>query len=1145
MDDEGDDVVDYDWIDGLDLDVDSASLLLPIESSLDNNASGVGAEKHDDDDDAFHTAAEDDADDVAEENDAEEDAATGSSSRAVTFHLTGGSPAHYSDDVNDGDGRPSSDYDLGLMTQPEEEEGGGGDGDDSSSDGCEKDDGEMPPSTPSGSVVNSPSGSTYPSRMATSRQVKQSPSAPPTHGAADYDEVEPLRSPSPLTKTTHQQSPSSPLDYAKFDEVEPLQSPSPLTAMTPQQSPLLPPPTTDCPKDCDEMEPPRTTSPLTTMTPRQTQPSSPPPPTNHAKDYDEIEPLRSPSPPTAMMSQQMQPPPPPPTGITNGYDEVEHIGTSNVDSTGDDHPPVSSNLDAKYDAVDVGESSINFDGDERNAESFDFITDTPPVVDDGSGTRLLVHKMEMKKRAIYRSLLHLSDNSYSFVYGETSENSRDSKVMNDDDEPGLPYIGPDLKEQYELLRTLLRKGLLGSTDDDVEDYCNEGRDDDDMTTKTTNGKAAEESREKDNGQPSLSIHVNPFIPRIKSNVSAILMGPRGHGKSLVLERCLASLSRLAGKRKECVMERMTQEQQSDQAEDIFGQASFRVVRLNGLLFQGDSAVACTQEIARQIGVMSREERRRSRKIIKRKRSHTQSVADLKTPNSSKRLSRKEKSAANTSGRIKLLRINSPATPLLSDDLTQTPTDDYESHDLRIRRSGFNTYIALLDEVLRTARIDGIPILIVLEELDTFLAGGRLSKVESSEGGNLQQDGGSSDRQLLLYHLLDRVADHKFLVSFVGMTTDLTAVSKLEKRVQSRAEGSSKIIYFGHNNEYDDLVRSLLGKFYTPPGSGNSAGDEYNEHMAMLDIREEVEAILFGSKSDVNRNGPEEDGQDTNDFAIVRRVLHRNYNLIGSDMRWVCRVFDVALALFATDIDECIYQCMDAKNNEGCDCIPRLTPSHIAQALVAMSASLDDISSTLDRSGIPTQSTMELIRWGQLIRDPNHYTCLLGTNTRLITLLDLSGPQIAVLLAARRIEARDDARANAEDEIENSRRKGTTGGGSSTPMPLPLTYQRIQDEYTTSFVASGRYTISSDRYPQNVLYRSFMDLMEVDIIRFKREICVGGALQYAHNDMLSSGANISNLPLHINLDWELEFMGAIKTGLLNCSTALREWGMKMN
>jgi len=128
MDDEGDDVVDYDWMDGLDLDIDSASSLLPVESSLDNNANGVGAENHDDDDDAFHTAAEDDADDAAEE-DTEEDAAAGSSSRTMTFHLTGGSPSH-SDDVNDGDGRPS-DYDLALMTQPEE--GGGGDGNSSTS----------------------------------------------------------------------------------------------------------------------------------------------------------------------------------------------------------------------------------------------------------------------------------------------------------------------------------------------------------------------------------------------------------------------------------------------------------------------------------------------------------------------------------------------------------------------------------------------------------------------------------------------------------------------------------------------------------------------------------------------------------------------------------------------------------------------------------------------------------------------------------------------------------------------------------------------------------------------------------------------------------------------------------------------------
>lgn len=250
-------------------------------------------------------------------------------------------------------------------------------------------------------------------------------------------------------------------------------------------------------------------------------------------------------------------------------------------------------------------------------------------------------------------------------------------------------------------------------------------------------------------------------------------------------------------------------------------------------------------------------------------------------------------------------------------------------------------------------------------------------------------------------------------------------------------------------------------------------------------------------------------------------------------------------LFASDIDEYMHQCQDITNSEVLDCTPKLMPSHIAQALVAMGASLDDISRTLDRSVVPTQSALELIRWGQLLNDPTHYSCLIGTNSRLISLLDLSGPQVAVLLAARRIEARDDARANAEDEIESTRKRGISGGGSSSLMALPLTYQRIQDEYTTSFVASGRYTISSDRYPQHVLYRSCMDLMEIDIIRLKKEICGGGAFQYGHNDMLSSGANISHAPLHVNLDWDLEFMGALKTGLLHCSTALREWGMKMN
>jgi hypothetical protein len=728
--------------------------------------------------------------------------------------------------------------------------------------------------------------------------------------------------------------------------------------------------------------------------------------------------------------------------------------------------------------------------------------------DESKRRQRFLHKMEMKKQAIYRSSLHLCDNSFSFIYNESN-----STAMNNDDEPGLPFIGPDLKEQYDTLRTLLRKGLLGSTHDEDDDYT---------TLNSMDG-----SNEK-TLQPAGS---NPFLPQIKSNVSAVLMGPRGHGKSLVLERCLASLSRLAKKRKDRIFDHMMRNQQVKLAEEMYSQASFRVVRLNGLLFQGDSAVACTQEIARQIGVMSREERRRTRKIVrqlgvKRNRSEFQ---DVKTPKSSSREKRKKDKSAKYSC-DKMLASASSANA--------SATKNDESHDLRIRRSGFNTYISLLDEVLRSAQIDGIPILIVLEELDTFLAGGRSSSAhnapEISDSGNPQHDGGSSDRQLLLYHLLDRVADHKFLVSFVGMTTELTAVTRLEKRVQSRAEGTSKLIYFGHNKDYDDLVKCVIGKFYTPPASCDSDVDEYNEQHAMLEIREDVETILRGGgKLDGNLDNSDEDDDEINDFTLIQRVFQRNYNLKGSDMRWVCRVFEVALGLLASGIDERIHHCIesnsdDPQSQEEYVSTPKLTPSHVAQALAIMSASLDDISDSIGPPGIPTRSTLELIRWGQLIGDPNHYSCLVGTHSRLLALLGLSGPQVAVLLAARRIEARD---GSAE--------------GNKQPKSLPLTYQRIQDEYATSFVASGRYTISSDRYPLHVLHRSCTELMELGIICLKKQMCGGGALQYGHNDVLCCGSDISNLPLHVNVEWDLEFVSILKAGLLQCSTALREWGMKIS
>mmetsp|Transcript_26863 Transcript_26863/g.53720 ORF Transcript_26863/g.53720 Transcript_26863/m.53720 type:complete len:679 (+) Transcript_26863:302-2338(+) len=541
----------------------------------------------------------------------------------------------------------------------------------------------------------------------------------------------------------------------------------------------------------------------------------------------------------------------------------------------------------------------------------------------------LLHQLTMKQRAIDRSILHLSDNSYSFVYNEstttatsasvasaataatntatlnkaskksaTSKNqtfiswspaggaSTKEKVItttsatikgrsnsgqqsnNDNENNGLPFIGPGLKVQYDTMFKLLRDGLLGTYNDDEDDNDNDNID---------------------------------LKPKIQSNVSAILMGPRGHGKSLLLERCLAELSRVAGKRKERLLQKMHKLQQQQQQQlngdddgidqlskvnELFTQASFRVVQINGLLYQGDNAVACTREIARQINAMSRMEKKNRSSGSGSRRSRKGGTPVKETSSKRQRIGNHQHGLL-THTKLSTTNPSSPMSP-------KSPAPDNESHQFRLRRSGFNTNISLLDEALRTARIDGIPILIVLEELDTFLAGGKsYNMTAGSEQPSHQEQGGSNDRQLLLYHLLDRVADHKFLVSLVGMTTNLSTINQLEKRVQSRAEGTSKVIYFGHDVDggYDACVESLLGKFYAPPvllsnkvgGSSecmlefddDDARDECMEQTEMINLRNEVEAIFRGSQAGSDEEDADCD-QEINDFSLVQRALRRNY-----------------------------------------------------------------------------------------------------------------------------------------------------------------------------------------------------------------------------------------------------------------------------
>ncbi|KAL3801542.1 hypothetical protein HJC23_000980 [Cyclotella cryptica] len=759
--------------------------------------------------------------------------------------------------------------------------------------------------------------------------------------------------------------------------------------------------------------------------------------------------------------------------------------------------------------------------------------------------RVTVHRFDTRLTAITRAMLHLSDGSYSLHcdngndYSGNTDHGRDddTQINIDDPRDDCRNNAPTgWKEQYNELFGLLKRGLLGyDTDDDA-------RPSETMAMKHT--KESSDANNEEKSRKKKNAH---------SNVSAVLMGPRGQGKSFILERCLADLSLLAGKR----TKQQQSQQQQPQSQYHDTEVAFRVVRLNGLLYGGENAVACTREIARQIGDMAkggggRRKRRDGRRIeeTERKEKRIKQACDAPSAlrdgggDSAHVPSTKQTKGFGIMSNT-IASIDSPATNC--DDI-----DNEHRNEFGNRRSGFNTNLALLDEALRTARIDNIPILIILEELDAFIAKGRYINKHTRSVQDREDNAGisgSNDRQLLLYHLLDRVADHKYLVSLVGLTTNLSTVSKFEKRVLSRAEGTSKFIYFGRMSQYDDLVEGLLMAFHSPLDSllAKSGDDEkeYPESEAMMELRKDVEYILRGGD-----RYHEEDNEVDDDYSIVRRVIERNYEVRDMDMRWFCRVLDVALGLLASDIEsskmsymQSLSDDVERSHNAEDPANVKLTPSHFAIALNALGASICDTMRTR-RPGIPSSDSLMLIRWGKLLGDPNHYSTVVGNEPRLRALLDLSGPQVAVLLAAQRILARDDSLYTTEDAVDSFRKQGAHGSSRTiAKFAAPLSYQRIHDEYTTSFVASGRYTTSSDRYPSHILRRAFIDLLELDLIRLKKDHSGGGPLQYEHCDVLSTGATITHLPLLVNLQMEEEFMGLLIAGVLHCSTALREWGMK--
>ena len=553
--------------------------------------------------------------------------------------------------------------------------------------------------------------------------------------------------------------------------------------------------------------------------------------------------------------------------------------------------------------------------------------------------------------------------------------------------------------------------------------------------------------------------LHPCLVQRTGNASAFLQGARGSGKSTLLRHCLAA----------CTDELQQQKM-----------PPFRTVSLHGIAVPGKHVSLVLTEILTQLSAAAFGSNRTSAPSQGNPNDkETQQQDDDVTTEPANKRQRKQQS----SSRERLQEL------------------------LRLRKnSSFTNNIQLLNETLEIASVDGVPILFVLDELDAFLS-------SSSE-----------QRQVLLYHLLDRVSTAGSLCSFCGLTANQGTVRRLEKRIRSRAEGSSKFLHFGPCPSYEDLVQRLLENKLTVhqtdnhTDNNNGAADRnHSENNGDCSLKDQVAHLLRHQTND-----------DSNQQTLtVAETLERDFRL-GKDMRWFCRVLQYAITLYRHDCRRqldaiCCSQSLAAskgasvprdRNDENtkASCItsaelaestasstPRFDTDHLIQAMMDMEASFSNADGG-DRDLV-------------LIKG-------VPVDFRIQVLCDLTGPQVALLLAARRILARDGHRHEATN--------------------LPLTLDRMLEEYRTSYRGS--------HYSAQQLMRAFFDLLELDVVRPASDHSGTIPWQYMHDDRLmdmDSNTMAARVPLHLTVDIHRELQKVLEKNLLKCSTALREWGRKMN
>lgn len=475
-------------------------------------------------------------------------------------------------------------------------------------------------------------------------------------------------------------------------------------------------------------------------------------------------------------------------------------------------------------------------------------------------------------------------------------------------------------------------------------------------------------------------------------------------------------------------------------------------------------------------------------------------------------------------------------------------------------ASFHSYIALLDEILQRSRVDGIPIIIVISDVEAF-ASGKSVRVEKQALATAAVSG--RIKQILLYHLLDMASSEKTYMGIFAITTRMNFFDMLEKRIRSRAFGAQAVVLFTKRREGSNVTNSSTTSLSHCTVTNNTVSSDYQNLIAILTqhlsryylqqvtgkdaVLNSLQSTLLSSKGPV--------------YAILNRQLS-----LGRSVRWFLRVLLISYSMMMGPSRLTLQRPNDTIDEP---IVPILTQQHVLDGLVAMGCDVTEAykqgvpSALLD--GVASHKTDNMAKH---IQSMTHATDLpiailhkASNNHRMLPIYDASTSQLVLLFSARRLLIKD-ALSKSSSSFKGDSTKDDQayemGLGCSRPLSFKRMYQEYHEKFVKVYSTTGRGT-SNNRagatyasliFPQHVLLQAFLHLLESDVFRPSADHTGGGILSYDFAKRYSPLAlpddvEVSSLPVHLTIDMEEEFASTLNQceELLDCIPVLKEWGMK--